>query len=441
MDTEIEDWIKMEEMKPADKFLQTPGADEILSKVYVVPANQAEKYKNRFRELMRKFDEYFSGTDRDLHLFSSPGRVEIGGNHTDHNNGKVLSAVVDLDTIACACPANDNLIAIHSQGYERIQVDVDQTDPRSEDEGTSTALVRGVVDGFLKQGYNVGGFKAVISSQVKTGSGLSSSASFEVLIGTILNSFFNDNKIAPINLASIGKYAENVHFGKPCGLMDQLTCAVGSCVMIDFKDPKNPGLKKIRPDMFSGDLSLLLVETGGSHAALSREYSSIPADMKEVARVLGADNLSQLEKEDLLNNLSKLRSSCSDLAILRALHFFDENSRVERMAEALENRDAVDFLDLVNKSGISSCLLLQNCRLPGSWEKQGISLALALTRDFIGKSCYGACRVHGGGFEGTILAILPSVIVGEYKIFMEGVFSPGAVRKIKIRPIGAIQLY
>ena len=394
---------------------------------------------NRYLNLSEQYNEVYKSND-EVKYFSAPGRSELSGNHTDHNGGRVIAASINLDSIACAAPQNDK-IEIFSIGFdEHISVDLSQLDVIDDEKGTSTGLVRGVAAGFKKRGYEIGGFAAVVSSDVLVGSGLSSSASFEVLIGVILNHFYNDDKIPMPVVAGIGQFAENEYFGKPCGLMDQVACAVGGVVTIDFKEKENPVIEMVDFDLSAHGFKLAVVDTGGSHQNLTDDYASIPMEMREIAAFFDKENCSQIDYKEFIAKIPELHNSVSDRAILRALHFFNENNRVISQVQALLGDNFEEFLKLVNESGDSSFKYLQNIYTPKAPAEQPLSLALAITESFIKVNEIGACRVHGGGFAGTILVFLPEQFIEEYKKLIEPVFGNNSVAVLDIRNTGAVVL-
>jgi galactokinase len=397
-------------------------------------ARQAQRWQGLVEEHRRRFG------DSEVHLFSTPGRTEIGGNHTDHNHGKVLAAAIDLDSIAAAAPSPEEPITVFSSGYSQpFVVALDDLAAVPAERGTTAALIRGIASRFRELGYAIGGFRACVASDVPVGSGLSSSASIEMLIATILNAFYNGGRIDAKQIAIIGQYAENEYFGKPSGLMDQIACATGGIVSIDFNDPNSPLVEKIDFDFAAAGYSLLVVDTGGSHADLTEEYASIPREMKAVARQFGRQVCRQISEQELLSRLTELRSSVGDRAILRALHFLHENRRVDLQAEALRKGDMQGFLRFVRESGSSSFRWLQNCSMPRAVKEQGIPLALALAEEFIGGD-EGACRVHGGGFAGTILVFLLRARVEEFRSLMESVFGSGCVKVLRVRAQGSMEI-
>lgn len=394
---------------------------------------------DRYNELAIFYQEKFSETD--LHYFSTPGRTEIGGNHTDHNHGRVLAGSISLDSIAIAAVNKTNLITVYSVGYETsFVVDLGNLELDEKEIGTTTSLIRGIASRLKQLGYEIGGFNACITSDVLPGSGLSSSASIEVLIGNIFSSLFNGEAIKPEVLAFTGQYAENNFFGKPCGLMDQVACAMGGMVTIDFKNPQEPIIRKIDFDFDAQDYSLIVVDTGGTHADLTDDYASVPSEMKSVARALDASVCREIDEKDLMAGLKALRSETGDRALLRALHFLGDNQRVGDQVQALENNDFGLFLELITESGNSSYKRLQNIISPNSNREQGVALGLALTEIYLKKINAGACRVHGGGFAGTIQVFMPNSAVRDYSELMEGVFGDKSVHVLRIRPLGTLHL-
>ena len=405
--------------------------DAILEKLYgkkAVPAQNA-----RYSEAERTFYKYF-GSAQEPMIFSASGRTEIGGNHTDHNRGKVLAASVDLDVIAFVVPSDDGIITIKSEGFPKDSVDTSDLSVHNEDKNSSAALIRGVADGLKKNGFNIGGFRAYTISNVLKGSGISSSAAFEVLIGTILSHLYNDGKVNMVKIAQAAQYAENVHFGKPSGLMDQMASAVGGFIEIDFADTQNPVISEIPYDFASSGHSLCIVDTKGDHADLTPEYAAIPAEMKSVAKFLGKNELRDVTREQLWEKIGEVRKACGDRAVSRAMHFFDENDRVDREAEALRNGDFESFLKAVSESGNSSFKYLQNIFAASDPNQQGLVLGLYAAESVL--KGRGACRVHGGGFAGTIQAFVPNDLLGEFTAKMEQLFGAGSCYSLYLRPIG-----
>ncbi len=406
-----------------------------LSGLYGPDETRVRYQSQRYQRLIRMFHSRFA--ERDIHIISVPGRTELGGNHTDHNNGKVLAAAIHLDTIAAAAVNSTGKITLFSEGYtEPFEVDLNELGPKEEEQGSTTALIRGVAARFKALGYSIGGFNAQITSDVLPGSGLSSSASFEVLLGALFNRLFNNGLISAEILARVGQYAENVFFGKPCGLMDQMACALGGVVEIDFKNQENPQTKQIKVDLSAHEISLLMVHTGGDHADLTGAYAAIPADMKAVAFFFGKRYLREIRETEFIQKIPELRQQAGDRALLRAFHFFQENKRVDAMANALEKGEMADFLELVTASGDSSFKWLQNINLPDESHKQNMALALGLSEGFIDQAGLGACRVHGGGFAGTIQVFIPQRALADYKQLIEPVFGKKSVQELLIRPMG-----
>jgi galactokinase len=388
--------------------------------------------KNRYRNLLQQFVKKFG--EAQVEFFSSPGRTEIGGNHTDHNFGRVLAGAVNLDNVAVAAKNNTSVIKIESLGYPAFEVNLNSLIPDKSEFFTSASLVRGICARFKALGYQIGGFNACIDGGVPKGSGLSSSASFEVLIGAILNQLFNDAKMDPIENAIIGQYSENNFFGKPCGLMDQTACSMGGLITIDFKDPSKPVVKKVNFDFIATGFSLVITDTGGNHADLNDEYASLPTDMKAVAAELGAEVLREVTLEQILDIAPKIREKVGDRAILRAIHFQGDNQRVVDQVSALEKNDFKAFLQMVVESGYSSYMYNQNIFPVNNVREQGVSLALALSEIVLkGK---GAWRVHGGGFAGTIQAFVPQNLLDKYISTLEHVYGPGSCHKLFIRNQG-----
>ncbi len=391
--------------------------------------------KARYRELLEAFKSKFG--NQDAHLICAPGRTEIGGNHTDHQLGRVLAASVNMD-IACVVCKNDEACEYYAQGYEVRPVAIDDLTIKDDEKFTSEALIRGTLARFKELGYDIGGFKAYAQSAVLKGSGVSSSAAFEVLIGAILSHLYNHGKVDPIVIAQVGQYAENNYFMKPCGLMDQLACSVGGFVTIDFKDKADPKVEKIDFDFANSDHALCIVDTKGNHADLSDEYGLMPSEMKAVAKVLGKEVLSQVTKQEILDNLALIREKCDDRCLLRALHFVDETERVIDEVKALKNKDMQEFKRLVIESGYSSYMYLQNVYSPKDHKHQELAVALWLSENLLkGK---GAYRVHGGGLAGTIQAFVPKAMLDEYVMQMEAVFGKGSCFKLSIRPVGAYKI-
>ena len=408
----------------------------LLMDLYGSDPNDLQKQTDAYISLIDNFERVFNG--KDPQLFSSPGRTEIGGNHTDHNNGRVLAGSVSLDNIAIASRNSLDKIRIESEGYPLIEVDCSELSPKKGESFSSASLVRGVVAGIRDLGLRYGGFDACIKGRVPKGSGLSSSASFEILIGTIINHLFNGGNLDPLDNAIIGQKAENNFFGKPCGLMDQTACAVGGLITIDFRDPGNPLVNKVDFDFTTTGYSLVITDTGGDHANLNDEYASLPAEMKSVASALGAEFLREVKLKDIVKAIPELRPVTGDRAILRAYHFQEDNQRVVRQVEALERGDFRSFLNMVVESGYSSFMYNQNIHSPQSVKVQGVALGLAISEMVLKGE--GAWRVHGGGFAGTIQAFVPDALLDRYIKTMEHVFGNGSCYNLFIRNNGAFRL-
>ncbi len=377
----------------------------------------------------------------DVRIFSVSGRSEISGNHTDHNHGKVLAGSISLDIISVAATHDGNTVCVKSEGYNEDVISLDSVETIVEaQKNRAASLIRGVCDGFKKNGHSIGAFYAYTTSNVLKGSGLSSSAAFEDMIGNMLNHLYNDGKVDNIEIAKIAQYAENVHFGKPCGLMDQMACGVGGFIAIDFKDPKNPIVEKLDFDLDKYGLNLCIVNTGGNHADLTDDYTSVPVHMKSVAKELGVNVLRESSKEKLLSKANEIRKALGDRAFMRAMHFYNENDRVTLQKEALKNGELDTFLGLVIKSGISSFTMLQNVYTTKNVEEQGLSLALALSQEVLEGEKHFAYRVHGGGFAGTIQCYVPKTKTKEFKETLENVFGQGTVYVLNIRKYGAVCL-
>ena len=417
----------LEEKKLGDGF----------SQVYL-PDRYDEQYE-RFLDVLSDFGEYFDkNEEREVSLFSAPGRSEVCGNHTDHNHGRVLAAGISLDAIAVASPNDTGVVSIKSKGYPMDVISCDELEVDEKNFGRSSELIRGILSRFKQLGYNIGGFDATTASKVLSGSGLSSSAAFEVLICTILNHLYNDGKIDPVVIAQISQYAENVYFGKPCGLLDQMACSVGGFVTIDFNDPSKPIIKKVDFDFASCGHSLCIVDTKGDHSDLTDEYAAVRAEMEAVAAFFGKKVLRELDKQTVIENAADIRAAVSDRAVLRAIHFFNDDERVVKEVEALENGDFEQFKKLTIESGRSSYMYNQNVYACSAPLSQPLSLALAVSEELLkGK---GAWRVHGGGFAGTIQAFVPNEMLDEYKNTMNSIFGDDACYVLSIRPMGGAKL-
>jgi len=397
---------------------------------------QAPAQHQRYQKVRDRFAQVFTG---EPHMFvSAPGRSELGGNHTDHQQGCVLTAAVDLDMAAAVRKIPGETVCIHSLGYAPFAVDLRRLTPDPGERGAPASLVRGVAARMAELGYRIGGFQAAVASDVLPGSGLSSSAAFEVLMGAIFNRLYNHDSIVPSQLAKIAQYAEKEFFGKPCGLQDQMACALGGVAHIDFKDAAQPEYTKIPFQLESMGYALCITGTGAGHAGLTGEYAAIPREMQCVARRLGRPRLRGCDEEAFFARLPELRTACGDRAVLRAYHFFMEDKRPERMAEALLAADFPAFLALVNESGRSSNMYLQNIHVAGETREQALGVALALSERLLAGR--GAFRVHGGGFAGTIQAYVPWDLLRAYRDGMDAVFGAGSCRALRFRDAGPVCL-
>lgn len=424
--------MKANELK--EKLVQ--GALSEYKNIYEKPEHQAER-------IIKAIDAFESkyGAGRDISVFSVPGRSEISGNHTDHNGGVVLAAAISRDIIAVAAKNTDGIIRVCSERYSEDIVEISQTDnPDNFKKFTSEALIGGVVNGFVEGGYGVGGFDAYTDSEVMEGGGVSSSAAFEVMMGNILNHLYNGGGVPNVEIAEFAKTSENRYFGKPCGLMDQAACAIGGLIFMDFEDKEKTHIEPIDFSLSDAGYSLCIVNTGASHSDLNEDYSLIPEEMCAVAKLLGRETLRGLAKEDIIKNINNIRRLAGDRAILRSLHFINENERVLRIKEHLKNNDVDAFLKEISQSGKSSFEYLQNIYSPKKPKEQPIALALALTDDYFNNRS-AAYRVHGGGFAGTVQAFVKNTEVSGYAKYMNSVFGKKSVLILDIRPLGAIKLF
>jgi len=409
------------------------GDNSVFRELYGSDPAELARNAKRYTDLLNRFNAEFGTSDPGF--YTSPGRTEIGGNHTDHNYGRVLAGAVNLDNVCVAAKNNTKIICILSEGYPKFEVDLSSLQPDNNERYTSAALVRGICSRFKEMGFSIGGFDACIDGGVPKGSGLSSSASFEVLIGALLSQLFNDGKVDPIQNAIIGQYSENNYFGKPCGLMDQTACAMGGLITIDFEDPSKPVVKKVNFDFVATGFSLVITDTGGNHADLNDEYASLPTDMKAVASELGAKVLRQVSLEQVIEIAPRIREKVGDRALLRAIHFQGDNQRVVDQVAALERNDFKSFLGMVVDSGYSSYMYNQNIFPVSNVKEQGVSLALALSELVLKGE--GAWRVHGGGFAGTIQAFVPQKLLGKYISTLEHIYGKGSCHNLFIRHQGA----
>lgn len=425
-------------MKPKEFItaIQAGEMDEKLKAVYVTDS-AVEAQKPRYIRLINEFIKLF-GEERDVIITSAPGRTEVCGNHTDHNNGKVLAASVNLDAVAVASKNDEDIVRVKSDGHAMNVVDTSELLPDESEFGHSTAMVRGVVAKIAGLGYKIGGFDCVTTSDVIGGSGLSSSAAFEVLLGTTLSYLYNDGVINSVEIAKTAQYSENVFFGKPCGLLDQMASSVGTFVTIDFESTENPKIKKVDFDFSKSGHALCIVDTGGSHSDLTDDYAAVRGEMESVAQAMGKDVLREIDFEEFKKAVPSLMGRVSDRALLRAFHFYRENSRVEKAVSALESNNFDEFKKVINESGRSSYMYNQNVYTPKNPAEQKISLALCISEDILGVD--GAYRVHGGGFAGTIQAFVPVDQLEEYKTSIENVFGKGSCHVLIIRPVGGTRV-
>lgn len=425
-------------MKPSEliKMLESGLADTNLKKIYVTDL-AVEQQKPRYIRTVKKFIEMF-GDSRDVMVLSAPGRTEICGNHTDHNNGKVLAASINLDAIAVAAKNDNDVINEKSEGHGVNTVDLTDLTPRQNEYGKSASMIKGVAAGLKNEGFCIGGFDACTTSDVMGGSGLSSSAAFEVLIGNIISYLYNDGTVDAVTIAKSAQYSENVFFGKPSGLLDQMASSVGTFVTIDFESTKNPVIKKIDYDFAKSGYSLCILDTHGNHSDLTDDYAAVRSEMEAAAACFGKSVLREIPKEEFFSRVGELTGKVNDRAILRAVHFYNENDRVEKAVKALENNDFEAFKEIITSSGFSSYMYNQNVFTSKNPTEQKLSLALCLSQQLLQDK--GAWRVHGGGFAGTIQAFVPNDFVDDYKKAMDAVFGEGSCHILIIRPVGGARV-
>ena len=423
--------MKTTELK---KGFQDGKYEELLRDIYI-DESVLDYQKERYIKAIESFEELFG--EKEVEIYSAPGRSEIGGNHTDHQLGRVLAASINLDAIAIVAK-KENGVVLKSEGYPMINVSLADLLPKKEEEGTSEGLIRGVAAKLKEEGYEIGGFEAYVTSDVLNGAGMSSSAAFEVLTGNILSGLYNEGKVSPVLIAQAGQYAENVFFGKPCGLMDQMACAIGGMVYIDFENEEKPQVEKIDADFEKAGLTLCIVDTKGSHAGLTHEYAQIPVEMKQIAAHFGKNVLREVEEKDFYAALPVLCKESGDRAVLRAIHFFAEDERVVKEVNALRAGDWNRFLKLVKESGDSSYKYLQNVYVSHDTVNEPVAIALAVSERTLADK--GVCRVHGGGFAGTIQAFVKEAAVLDYKNAMEAVFGADSCHVLKIRRYGGIRV-
>lgn len=420
-------------IKRYQEMIESTELDSIFTSIYT-DVNNAKK---RLLSLIDEFKKEFKIDDNhEILCFSTPGRTEIIGNHTDHQHGKVLAGAISQDIIAVGSLNNTNKIRLKSLGWDLIEMDINELEVNEKEKETTLALLRGIIASYHRKGYKPVGFDLICTSEVLPGSGLSSSAAIEVLIAMVASKFFKAEKVNNIEWAKIGKEAENIYFGKPCGLMDQMACALGSIVYIDFKDSENPIIEPLNFDLKDHNYSLCILDVGASHANLTNAYASIPREMKEVANYFDKQYLREVEFEEFLSKVHEMKDKVSDRSILRALHFFSEQERVEAAVSAIKKNDLKAFLNYINESGKSSWMYLQNIYPDNDHTSQAMSVALALTKTFLKNE--GALRVHGGGFAGTIQVFVENNKLSDYVSFIERYFGKGSCKVLTIRKLGAI---
>ena len=426
----------MQNIMSVRESLEQGSLDQRIKEIYVdeqrVPYN-----RERYIRAIDRFTELFP-SEKEIEIYSAPGRSEVCGNHTDHQNGMVLATSINLDAIAIVAKAEEPVIRLVSGDFPMEEVDVADLSMKEEEQSTTTALIRGVAAGMKERGHKVGGFTAYITSDVLMGAGMSSSAAFESLIGTILSGLYNDMKVSSIEIAQIGQYAENIYFGKPCGLMDQMACSVGGMIFIDFKEKEHPEVRQVHTDFEKAGLSLCIVDTKGSHADLTPDYAAVPAEMNQVAQALGREHLREVPRETFFKELPKLWKETSGRAVLRAIHFYEEEERVLRGVKPLEESDYTGFLSVIKASGDSSAKYLQNIYSPKDVDSQNVTVALAVSESILGEN--GVCRVHGGGFAGTIQAFVKNEAVAAYKEQLEAIYGDDSCHVLKVRLQGGIRV-
>ena len=428
--------MTLQELGAVRRALDAGELDERLAQLRY---GETERARAKVRNVLEGFERSFGADDkRPVALCSAPGRTEICGNHTDHQHGRVLAGAVDLDFLACAAKNGTNRIRFQSEGWPMVEVELDELIPKAAERESTAALVRGMAGLVKERGYEVGGFDVYAASEVLPGSGLSSSAACEVLLGVIENRLFCGGELDAVTIAQLGQRAENVYFGKPSGLMDQMASSVGGAVAIDFADPASPVVRSVRVDLEALGYALCIIDSGASHAALTGEYASIPEEMAAVSAYFGKSVLREVDEAEFYANLKSAREAAGDRAVLRAMHFFDENRRVQQQVQALERDDFEGFLAGVRDSGRSSWMLLQNVVPAGSREHQQMALALAACeKQLAGR---GACRIHGGGFAGTLLAFVPNEALASFRATMEAVLGEGRCHVLSIRQAGGVRL-
>ncbi len=429
-------------MIPLEEILQKineGGFDAELGKVY---AADAEMMRSSVANVVKDWKDTFASDSNSGHpvaVFSAPGRTEIGGNHTDHEHGCVLAAAVDTDIIACAGANGTDKVRFLSKGWPMLEIDLGCTEPMENEKETTSSLIRGIAARIMEMGYPVAGFDACAVSTVLPGSGLSSSAAFEVVVGVIINHLFCGDKLTDVEIAQIGQYAENHFFGKPSGLMDQMASSVGGAVAIDFKDPAKPSIERVSVDLASYGYALCIIDSGASHAELTSEYAAIPEEMKKVAGLFGKTVLRDVDEDEFWKSIPMAREKAGDRAVLRAMHFFEDNRRARKEAEALKAGDFNGFLELINESGRSSWMYLQNICPAKSIAHQEMGVALAVAEYALNGK--GACRVHGGGFAGTIQVFVPIDMLNDFNRCIDGTLGKGHCQMLSIRDKGGVVIF
>lgn len=426
-------------MKPKELInqLENSAFKKDFLTLYGADANVLSAQRQRYIRAVERFEEIFPMREN-VHLFSAPGRSEIGGNHTDHQHGCALGAAVNLDIIAVVSFHDEGVIRLYSEGYEMTEVALSDVSVHGEEKGRSIAIVRGIAARFSERGVKIGGFDAYAVSDVPLGSGLSSSAAFETLLGTVIDAAYNDGKAGAIEIAKIGQYAENVYFGKNSGLLDQLVCSVGGFVFLDFKDTENPVVERYNFDFAAAGYNLCITDTRGSHSDLTDDYIAVPTEMKKIAACFGKEVLREVDENAFFAAIPALHGQASDRAILRAMHFFGENNRAIAEMNTLRRGDLEQFFTLYRQSANSSADLLQNLYTSKKPTEQGIPLAIAVSKKVLGED--SAVRVHGGGFAGTIQAFVPLDKTDAYRETMDALFGEGSCYTLRIRPVGGVKI-
>lgn len=426
----------MKQIRDLKEEILNGGLESKMKEVYV-DSSLIGYHTSRYVAALEKFTDLFG--EKEVEIFSAPGRSEVCGNHTDHQHGHVLATAINLDAIAVVAKTEDNTIRLVSGDFPMVEMVLTDVGKRVNEQETTAALIRGVASGIKKMGCNIGGFEAYVTSDVLMGAGMSSSAAFESLLGTIFSELYNNGMVSSLDIAKLGQYAENVYFGKPCGLMDQMACSVGGLIYIDFADKENPVIEQIPCDFEAHAYSLCIVDTKGSHADLTDDYAAIPVEMKQVAACFGKEYLRMVEPEAFYSEIARVRQQTGDRAVLRAMHFFDEQSRVSEGVNALKADDFDAFLDVIERSGNSSNKLLQNIYSPKDVNAQNVTIALAASAHAL-QGGKGVCRIHGGGFAGTIQAFVKNEAVDDYKHYIESIFGENACHVLKVRPYGGIKV-